>query len=267
MTELLERQKLIDLEGVIERGLETFIEVGNALLQIRDERLYQRDYDTFEDYCRERWQMSRSRAHRLIDAATVAGNLLPIGNNPTHESQVRPLTKLEPEEQRAAWKLATAINPNPTAREVEEIAETITRAVNDAIRESEEHNRIVGNERRREKVPPPLDEMWIAFMHGLDVLSDQSKEFDPIRIAKGDDELTASLHVKRAEDVIGMLSSFINAMRQTYPMYSSNLRSFIRTSLRQEAAMIDSCIDNAKTLLNEHWSEMPVGRIWFYLHK
>ena len=40
------------------------------------------------------------------------------------------------------------------------------------------------------------------------VLSDQFAEFDPIRVAKGDDPLTASLHVKRAELVIEMLSSF-----------------------------------------------------------
>ena len=36
-------ERLRQLEGVIERGLETFIEVGRALLEIRDSRLYPRD--------------------------------------------------------------------------------------------------------------------------------------------------------------------------------------------------------------------------------
>jgi hypothetical protein len=57
--------------------------------------------------------MSRIHAHRLIEAASVVEHLLPIGNTPTRESQVRPLTKLEPEQQRQAWEIATSIMPNP----------------------------------------------------------------------------------------------------------------------------------------------------------
>lgn len=50
--------------------------------------------------------MSRSRAHRLIDAAEVAQNLLPVGNKPVSERQLRPLASLEPEEQRMVWEQA-----------------------------------------------------------------------------------------------------------------------------------------------------------------
>jgi hypothetical protein len=109
--------------------------VGNALLEIRDSELYRQDFKTFEDYCRQRWKMSRFYAHRLIDASEVFNNLLPIGNvadqyecpyrgavgkhickyAPTHESQVRPLSKLEPEEQREAWKIATEKTANRSA--------------------------------------------------------------------------------------------------------------------------------------------------------
>jgi hypothetical protein len=39
----------------------------------------------------------------------------PIGSLPTHESQVRLLTKLKPKEQREAWKIATEINANRLA--------------------------------------------------------------------------------------------------------------------------------------------------------
>jgi hypothetical protein len=58
--------------------------------------------------------MEKSQTYRLLDAARVVSNLSPIGELPTHESQVRPLTGLEPDQQREAWELATEINPNPT---------------------------------------------------------------------------------------------------------------------------------------------------------
>ena len=77
---------------------------GNALLEIRDSRLYRQTHATFEDYCGEKWGMSRIHAHRMIEAAVVVGNLLPIGNiAPATESQTRPLTVLPPEAQREVW--------------------------------------------------------------------------------------------------------------------------------------------------------------------
>lgn len=118
-----EQVRLYQLESAIDAGLRTFVDVGNALLEIRDGRLYRLSHGNFEDYCRERWGMSRIHAHRLIDAATVADNLLPIGNIPTTESQARPLTVLEPAQQREAWQRAieTAPNGKPTAAHVESV--------------------------------------------------------------------------------------------------------------------------------------------------
>ena len=57
---------LTECEAVIERGLRTFVEVGEALLRIRDERLYRETHGTFEDYCRERWAMRREVADRAF---------------------------------------------------------------------------------------------------------------------------------------------------------------------------------------------------------
>lgn len=98
-------------EAVIERGLKTFYEVGSALLDIRDTRLYRQDYGTFEDYCQQRWQMTRRNANHLIQASEVAANLSTIvdtGNGnpgsqtwlPENERQARPLASLTPDEQR-----------------------------------------------------------------------------------------------------------------------------------------------------------------------
>lgn len=133
-----ERAELATLEATIEHGLQTFIDVGHALLQIREMRLYRETHGTFEDYCRDRWDIDRTYAHRLIKAAEVTETLrvtgtpmLPIGNIgtggpvlPTNEAQTRPLTKLsDPELQRAAWIHAVKSAPDGrvTAAHVESV--------------------------------------------------------------------------------------------------------------------------------------------------
>jgi hypothetical protein len=70
-----ERSRLFQLEETIRQGLNTFVDVGNALLEIRDKRLYRQEYHTFEDYCREQWNMKQSRAYQFMDSAKVVGNL------------------------------------------------------------------------------------------------------------------------------------------------------------------------------------------------
>lgn len=77
-------------ERAIERGAD---EVARALGVIRDERLYRASYATFEDYCRERWGMTRQHANRQIVAAEVAAVLEPMGSK-VPERQARELADL-----------------------------------------------------------------------------------------------------------------------------------------------------------------------------
>jgi hypothetical protein len=129
-----EAAELASCEAIIDHGLVTFCEVGSALLKIRDERLYRATHRAFEEYCRERWQMSRFYAHRIMEAARVAENLLPIGNKPRHESQIRSLAGFEPEEQRAIWKQAvTEANGQPTAAHVGEVSKAFKQLTEEKI--------------------------------------------------------------------------------------------------------------------------------------
>ena len=91
-----ESQQLRNCEAVIERGEKTFVEVGNALSQIRDDRLYGETHDTFEEYCRGRWLISVPHASRLIGAARVTDHLktLHARNVPGSIRQVEPLLSL-----------------------------------------------------------------------------------------------------------------------------------------------------------------------------
>ena len=97
--------------------------MGIALMTIRDKRLYRDGFDTFEHYCRERWQFTRMRASQLIAASGVVENVNNCLQKPTTESQVRPLTKLEPEQQKEVWEKAVQTAPEGkiTARHVQKI--------------------------------------------------------------------------------------------------------------------------------------------------
>jgi DNA methylase len=127
-----ERQQLSECEAIIKSGLETFYEVGSALLAIRDGRLYRSLHGTFEDYCRQKWQMSSRHANRLIDSAAVAENLRPTGLIPQSESQARELAPLDKELQQAVWQIAvkTAVDEKPTAAHIKSVASVLTEAIN-----------------------------------------------------------------------------------------------------------------------------------------
>ena len=120
-----ESHELERCEVVIKQGLQTFIEVGQALMTIKEKRLYRIGFKTFEDYCVERWSISRPRAFQLIEAANVISGLSTIVDIlPKTESQVRPLTSLEPEIQKEVWtEVVKTHGDNITAAKVQTVVD------------------------------------------------------------------------------------------------------------------------------------------------
>jgi SAM-dependent methyltransferase len=121
---------LMDHEKVIEQGLNTFIDVGNALLAIREGKKYRAaGYSTFESYCQQRWQLSRSTAYQLMDAASTASVLSANADKitPVNEAQVRPLAPLARNDPQAAAEVwAEAVEEaggQPTAAQVKAAAD------------------------------------------------------------------------------------------------------------------------------------------------
>lgn len=117
------------LEAVIERGLATFVEVGAALLEIRDGRLY-RDagYGDFDAYCRERWGWSRQRSHQLIEAAAVVRGLSTTVDSPipANEAQARELARIaDPDRRAEVWREVAADRgiAHVTAQRIREVTE------------------------------------------------------------------------------------------------------------------------------------------------
>ena len=101
-------------ERIIETGRKTFLEVGGALIDIRDYRdsLLYKQFGTFDAYCKERWDLGHSHAYRLMDAVEIYRSLSPRGdksgqiNLPETEKQLRPLKKLPHALRYKAWQNA-----------------------------------------------------------------------------------------------------------------------------------------------------------------
>lgn len=159
MTNILtasESSALTEHEAVIERGIKTFYEVGMALADIRDRRLYRAGHGTFEDYCQQRWQMSKTHANRMIQAAEVVDSVTPIGvTAPATESQARELGRV-PEPARAeVWaETVERTDGKPTAAAVRETYEQ-RQQTDDALLDGDDWVQPAGPGFEAALTPPP----------------------------------------------------------------------------------------------------------------
>lgn len=130
---------LARLEATIQAGKNTFESVGIAVEEIRERRLYRKDYDTFEAYCQVRWGWNRHRASQLIKAASVVRAL------PTHlvtlvttERAARELGRVPEPERAAVVDRALATGKTVTAKAIQTAAIEIAAKVEpDVVRDSE----------------------------------------------------------------------------------------------------------------------------------
>jgi hypothetical protein len=112
-------------ESTIEHGLNNFVEVGTALLDIKNRRLYRQTHSTFKDYVEEKWNMSVRRAYQLAECAATLKALPPtVQNFAQTESHVAELAKA-PEVERAnivrlVQKKARSTGRKPTAKDIRE---------------------------------------------------------------------------------------------------------------------------------------------------
>lgn len=97
--------------------------VGAALQEIRDQKLYKHEHETFEDFCKQEYGFERAHAYRLIGFAEVKATIemSPIGDKVTRESQARALAPV-PEEKRVEVLEETAKTGPVTAKRITETA-------------------------------------------------------------------------------------------------------------------------------------------------
>jgi hypothetical protein len=120
---------LADCEQRIERALNGFVDMGQALTEIRDGRLYKATHSNFETYCQERWDIGRDYADRMIAAAQVVLTIVSKGlPAPTKESQARALVAVPEPERADVWReTVERTNGKPTAKAVEEVVKERSR--------------------------------------------------------------------------------------------------------------------------------------------
>jgi hypothetical protein len=103
-----EKKRFDELCGVVDRGIKAFFEVGMALAEIRESRLYRETHDTFENFCRERWDIGKNYANYQISAYQVVKNLNDHNCGqiiPLNEAQARPLSMFEADDQIDIWNM------------------------------------------------------------------------------------------------------------------------------------------------------------------
>lgn len=129
-----ESKRKSELVAVVKRGMATFVEVGKALAEIRDAKLYRDSHETFAKFCDAEFQISDRRARQLIEAVHVTAVIenrnhgSENGKLPTAERQARELAKAPEEKQAEAWEQAVedAGGEQPTAKQVAAAVEKVT---------------------------------------------------------------------------------------------------------------------------------------------
>ncbi len=128
-----DQNRLAELEVIVTKNFKAFYEVGCALREIREKRYYRQAHNTFEDYCREMWDILERSANFQIKAANVVDNLqlklgeanhgtivpgLGLSENsnqtiplPENEHQARILSRVPPEDQPSVWVEAVKTIP------------------------------------------------------------------------------------------------------------------------------------------------------------
>ncbi len=125
-------KRLTDLESRIRRGLESFVEVGNALREIKDRNGFQlRGCKTFDEYCSKTFGFSERNGLRLIAAAETTKKVeAAIGEKPRNEAAARVLKEVAHDPKliervnerlkRAKLSVATA-----TAEKIQEVVDKV----------------------------------------------------------------------------------------------------------------------------------------------
>jgi hypothetical protein len=222
-----EKARLGQCETIIKRGIGTFLEVGSALAEIRESRLYRDTHQSFAVYCRDRWTMGKSHAYRLIDASAIVSQTSPMGDFPVTERAVREIPKgTDPVEAAEIIQEASErTNGKPTAKAIREVvAERAAPSPNGAHPEPEDDSPDpVAEWERAEKEVERLEEL-LAMLKTTDVAKDltalsgkygqlegrlrqemttRSEAEKEARYAKGElAKIRKALHVERDRDIL-----------------------------------------------------------------
>ena len=110
-----EKERRQQLEQIVSGGLAKFLEVGNALCELRNRRLYRTEFVTFEQYVLAKFALHRSSVDGVIRSAQTAQVLMDAGlqlPQDTSPTSLRSISALPGDELKTAcWQLAMNLSP------------------------------------------------------------------------------------------------------------------------------------------------------------
>jgi hypothetical protein len=126
-----EAKRRAELEAIILPGLKDCIEVGSALREMSDKRLYRNTHATFKLYVEETYNVTVRRAYQLVEAAEVVASLPENVKHASHLNarQAEALAKVPKKDRVEVLKRATVhadLGKKPlTAKLIEQAAESV----------------------------------------------------------------------------------------------------------------------------------------------
>ena len=125
-----EKKRLFSAEATIRNGQKAFYNIGRALTDIAQFRLYRATHSTFAKYAKEKWDMTTARVSQYqaayrIHALLTAADIKPL---PASESQCRPLVRIPADENMDArissvWNEVVNHGDNITAKLVNDMVD------------------------------------------------------------------------------------------------------------------------------------------------
>jgi len=119
------------LESIITNGRRTFLEVGTALIRIREAKLYKMTHSSWESWCQDKWWASKRHADRQIAAVQLVMESNRLGHDVPTAEHARELARapvearhlVVAEAQSAAEADGVA---SPTVRHMREAVDRVT---------------------------------------------------------------------------------------------------------------------------------------------
>lgn len=159
----------------IQRGWDTFVEVGQALKEIRENRLYREEFPTWEAFCRQIVGSSKTQANRQIQASALVIEMREMTPNgvksdpdlplPANEAQARVLAPIKGAEKRwEVWEAAVRQSDGNqvSAEMIQEIA------VEKGVIEKPERRKQPAKSSKEKRISPePLREVRALLEQGL----------------------------------------------------------------------------------------------------
>lgn len=163
-----DKKNLSRFEDTIKKGLDKakggWIDVATALARIQEGKLHRATHANFEDYCRQKWGISRQRAHQLIQAVGMSTQV-------DSEKHARALLGLDPTEAETVLALAGAAGAISTVRiqTARQLLEEETKDLPPEEKAEKQRELIAEAEQEAERPPagPPRRKSRIAGVNGL----------------------------------------------------------------------------------------------------